>query len=106
MSPFNPWHSYRVLNDFLSAKVATPYDMESTAMLFQEKVLTDAREFSAEIPCRSHLWGLAFLRTKKSLNPIGNADEGKKKAPSQEMDLKRKVCPSWESDIKTSFTTK
>jgi len=32
------------------------------------------REFSAEIPCRSHLWGLALLRTKKSLNPIGNAE--------------------------------
>jgi len=66
---------------------------------------TNFLELSAEIPCRSHLWGIALLRTKKSLNPIGNAD-GKKKAPSQEMDLKRKVCPSWESDKKTSFTTK
>ena len=27
----------------------------------------------------------------------------KKKAPSQEMDLKRKVCPSWESDKKNKF---
>jgi len=60
------------------------------------------REFSAEIPCRSHLWGLAFLRTKKSLNPIGNADEGKKKAPSQEMDLKRKSAPPG-SPIKNKF---
>ena len=42
------------------------------------------REFSAEIPCRSHLLGLALLRTKKCLNPIGHADE--KKAPPQEMD--------------------
>ena len=42
LSPFNPWHSHRFLNDFLCAKVASPYDMESTAMLFQEKVLTVA----------------------------------------------------------------
>jgi len=42
LSPFNPWHSHRVFNDFLCAKVAIPYDMESTAMLFQEKFLTDA----------------------------------------------------------------
>ena len=42
LSPFNPWHTHRVLDDFLSAKVASPYDMESTAMLFQEKILTDA----------------------------------------------------------------
>lgn len=57
------------------------------------------REFSAEIPCRSHLWGLAFLRTKKSLNPIGNADEGKKSSFAGD-GLKKKVCPSWESDKK------
>ena len=46
MSPFIPWLGRRVLYEFLGAKVASPYDspydMESTAMLFQEKVLTDA----------------------------------------------------------------
>ncbi len=42
LSPFIHWPRHRVLNDFLSAKVASPYDMESTAMLFQKKVLTDA----------------------------------------------------------------
>ena len=41
MSPFIPWLGRRVLYEFLGAKVASPYDMESTAMLFQEKVLTD-----------------------------------------------------------------
>ena len=42
LSPFVHWPHHRILNDFLRAKVAIPDDMESTAMLFQEKVLTDA----------------------------------------------------------------
>ena len=66
--------------------------LESTAMLFQEKDLTDAREFSAEIPCRSHPLGLALYRAKKSLYPIGNADEVKKSSFAGD-GLKKKSLP-------------
>ena len=63
------------------------------------------REFSAEIPCRSHPLGLALYRAKKSLYPIGNADEVKKSSFAGD-GLKKKSLPTPGSPIKISFTNK
>ena len=91
--------SFCVLNDFLCAKLASPDDMESTAMLFQEKVLTDApRIFCWNSLPLSSSWACSFSH-KKSLYPDRTCRCIKKSSKAGDGLKKRKVCPSWKSDI-------